>query len=174
MKNRTIIILLVLITSSFTTSNRVETLIVKEIKKSFDIENFTKESIKITNELNEVLPLKLSETNFFKINNEGSIIGYYYLGSAYGKAAYFDYLVIFNKDLIVSKVKVLTYREDHGGEIKSKRWLKQFNEKSTDKNLKYQEDIVGISGATISVKSMTNDVNKLFKTIGILIKNNQL
>ena len=34
--------------------------------------------------------------------------------------------------------------------------------------LKYQQDIAAISGATISAKSMTNEVNKLLKTIHIL------
>ncbi len=61
----------------------------------------------------------------------------------------------------------MIYREDHGAEVGSKRWLKQFIGKSGDNNLKYQKDIVAISGATISAKSMTNEVNKLLKTIHI-------
>jgi len=35
-------------------------------------------------------------------------------------------------------VKVLVYREDHGGEVASKRWLKQFSGKSKTDNLLYQ------------------------------------
>ena len=68
----------------------------------------------------------------------------------------------------------MVYREDHGGEVGSKRWLKQFTGATTSKTLIYQEDIVGISGATISVKSMTNEVNKLLKTVNILHTKNQL
>jgi len=41
-------------------------------------------------------------------------------------------------------------------------------------NLKYQKDIAAISGATISARSMTNEVNKLFKAIDILNKKEQL
>ncbi|MBL4724419.1 MAG: FMN-binding protein, partial [Lutibacter sp.] len=74
---------------------------------------------------------------------------------------------------IVSKIKILVYREDHGGEIGSKRWLKQFIGKTSSNNLKYQKNIAAISGATISAKSMTHEVNKLLKTIGIL-NNKQL
>ena len=71
-------------------------------------------------------------------------------------------------NLIVSKVKVLIYREDHGGEVGSKRWLGQFIGKSKNDELAYLKNVSAISGATISVKSMTNEMNKLLKTIKIL------
>lgn len=172
MKN--IVIILIFITSIFTPSKRVEALIKKEIKAVFKTENFKKSSVIISNEINELLPLKNLETNFFKIENSTNLFGYYYLGKAYGKADYFDFIVIFDADLIIAKVKILVYREDHGGEIGSKRWLKQFIGKNTTNNLKYQKDIAAISGATISAKSMTNEVNKLLKTIGILYNKKQL
>ena len=47
----------------------------------------------------------------------------------------------------LQKLRVLTYRENYGGEIANKRWLKQFLSRKTD-------DIQAISGATISVESM--------------------
>lgn len=140
----------------------------------FQIEDYNKQSVIVVDEINEDLPLKISEDSLVKIINSEETIGYYYLGKAYGKADFFDFIVIFDKDLIVSKVSVLVYREDHGGEVGSKRWLKQFNGTTTNQTLKYQEDIVGISGATISVKSMTNEVNKMLKTIDILNQKNIL
>jgi len=160
--------------SSFDVSKRVQASIDKEVKAVFKIETFTKQAVTISNEINETLPIKINETNFFKIKSEDTFLGYYYLGHAYGKADYFDFIVIFDKDLIVSKVKILVYREDHGGEVGSKRWLKQFIGKSTAMNLKYQKDIAAISGATISARSMTNEVNKLFKAIDILNKKEEL
>ncbi|MFK5959141.1 MAG: FMN-binding protein [Lutibacter sp.] len=164
-----IAILFLVVTSFITISDRVHKLIQKEIKAVFSIENFTSEPIIISNnKLNKILPLKIDETNFFKINSEANFFGYYYLGKAYGKADYFDFIVIFNKNLIVSKVKILVYREDHGGEVGSKRWLKQFIGVTKEQQLKYQKDIAAISGATISAKSMTNEINKLLKTVGIL------
>jgi Na+-translocating ferredoxin:NAD+ oxidoreductase RnfG subunit len=159
MKKITIIAVLVFIISGFTISKRVEALIEKEIKTVFNIENYTKEPIDIADELNEKLPIQITEENFFKINNKDTFLGYYYFGQAFGKADYFDFIVIFDADLIISKVKILVYREDHGGEVKSKRWLKQFNGTSKDKSLKYQKDIAAISGATISAKSVTNEIN---------------
>ena len=63
------------------------------------------------------------------------------------------------------------YREDYGGEIGSKRWLKQFNGKGKNDNIEYEKDIIAISGATLSAKSMTVAMNNLLKTITILHNN---
>ena len=173
MKKSVLFISLLLILSSFTISKRVEKLIQKEVKNVFKVETFTRQGVEISDEINKTLPLKITTTNFFKIESQDNLLGYYYLGKAYGKADYFDFIVIFDKDFIVSKIKILVYREDHGGEIGSKRWLKQFIGKTSSNNLKYQKNIAAISGATISAKSMTHEVNKLLKTIGIL-NNKQL
>ena len=65
-------------------------------------------------------------------------------------------------------------REDHGGEISSKRWLKQFFGFEKNQNIIYRKDIAGISGATISATSLTNSVNKVLKTMGALYQLKQL
>lgn len=168
MKQTIFITFLIFFISSFTVSKRVDAMITKEIKSVFEIEVFTKELIKVPSEINTTLPIQVTDTNFFKIISNNKNLGYYYLGQAYGKADYFDFIVIFDSNLIVTKVKILVYREDHGGEVGSKRWLKQFIGTTTEKQLKYQQDIAAISGATISAKSMTNEVNKLLRTIHTL------
>ncbi|HEY9220300.1 MAG TPA: FMN-binding protein [Lutibacter sp.] len=174
MKKLALLTIIVLLISSFTTTKKMEALIEKEIKTAFNLVKYSKKPISVSLEVNKTLPIKIDDTNFFKIKNEEKIQGYYYLGQAFGKADYFDFMVIFDKDLIVSKVKVLVYREDHGSEVGSKRWLNQFNGKKTTENLTYQKDIAAISGATISAKSMTNEVNKLLKTVAILHNKKQL
>jgi Na+-translocating ferredoxin:NAD+ oxidoreductase RnfG subunit len=73
--------------------------------------------------------------------------------------------VIFDHNLKIAITKVLIYREEYGGEIGSKRWLRQFTGKSGEDSL---DDIAAISGATISVRSMTNAVNDILKTMKIL------
>lgn len=168
MKKLIVISITFFLVTGFTVSKRLDALIDKEIKAVFEIETYKREIILIPNKIKETLPISISDTNFFKIKKEDNLLGYYYFGQAYGKADYFDFIVIFDKDLIVSKVKILVYREDHGGEVSSKRWLKQFTGKTKENNLKYQKDIAAISGATISAKSMTNEVNKLLKTVSIL------
>lgn len=174
MKRILIITLLFFVVTGFSPLNRVDKLIEKEIKQVFEIESFLKEVVEIPSQLNATLPIKITDSNFYKLSLKENLLGYYYFGQAYGKADYFDFIVIFDKDLIVSKVKIVTYREEHGGEVGSKRWLKQFLGKNIDQELKYQKDIAAISGATISARSMTNEVNKLLKTVQILNLNQLL
>ena len=167
MKKIGFILILFIITTAFT-SKRVQALIQKEVKSVFNIESYTTESITVLSEINAILPIHIEDNNFVKISHNHQLKGFYYVGKAYGKVDYFDFIVIFNQDLIVSKVKILVYREEHGAEVGSKRWLKQFSGKSTEKKLVFQKDIAGISGATLSAKSLTKQVNKVLKTVSIL------
>jgi len=63
---------------------------------------------------------------------------------------------------------VLIYREEYGGEIGSKRWLKQFIGKTKTDDLRYGDNIINISGATISVRSMTSAMNNLLLSLKTL------
>ena len=79
---------------------------------------------------------------------------------AMGKVDTFTYLIIFKPDGIIEKVSVLLYKENYGGEIGSKRFLRQFDGKSNGMKMEYNEDIDGISGATISVQAITRAVKE--------------
>ena len=141
----------------------------KEITKFYDIEGYSKESIVFSQEINVKTPSEFGEDNFFKIFSEEQFLGYGYIGNAPSKTADFDYLVLFDSNFIITKSKVLVYREEYGGEIGSKRWLKQFIGKfSESQELIAGKTIVPISGATISVKSMTNAINDLLKSLKVL------
>jgi len=105
---------------------------------------------------------------------DSTLKGYLYYGQAKGKAANFDYIVIFDENLIIAKIKIMAYRESYGGEIGSLRWLKQFIGLTPKSSLIYKIDIVGISGATISASSLTRSVNKLLQSISILKEKNNI
>lgn len=146
----------------------------KEVKESLNISNFSLVEVKIPAELNLNLPLKISAESFFSIEDEHQHKGYLFYGQAKGKSAFFDFIVIFDKELIISKIKILTYRESYGGEIGSVRWLKQFIGLNPKSSALYKNNIAAISGATISASALTNEVNKLLKSIDILIQNHLL
>lgn len=74
----------------------------------------------------------------------------------------FYFFTAFDKDKNIKKVRVLEYTSDHGYQIANKGWLKQFEK---GKSFSVGENIDAISGATISVKSITKAVNE---QIGIL------
>lgn len=73
---------------------------------------------------------------------------------------FFDYFIIYNSDLTVEQVTVYNYEATHGHEITSKNWLKQFIGYTNGKKLDPGKEIDAISGATISVNAITEDVKE--------------
>jgi len=140
----------------------------KEIFTVFEVEDFERESVFIDSNVLSEMDASFNPDNFIKIIKDQKHLGYFYFGKAPSKADEFDYMVIFDDQLIIKKIKILAYREDYGGEISSKRWLRQFNGSSKSDLLKYGKDIKGISGATISAKAMTNAVNDLLANLSKL------
>lgn len=162
------IFIFALIMMSFGLPKNIQKKVDKEVKKTFNVETFNFTEVIIASEVSKDLPSKFGANNLFKIEVENALLGYAYLSKAPSKTAQFDYLVLLDKDLVVLKSKVLIYREEYGGEIGSTRWLKQFIGENGDKELKYGDNIVAISGATISVRSMTNAMNNLLQSLKML------
>ena len=146
----------------------------KEIESVFEIENFELQPIVFEKDIIKDLESDFQNENLMKILSQDRLVGYAYVSKALSKTDQFDYLVLLDKDLVIEGTKVLVYREDYGGEIGSKRWLKQFIGKTTNDKLQYGTDIMAISGATISVKSMTNAVDNLLSSLKILKSKNQI
>ncbi|AUC82015.1 FMN-binding protein [Lacinutrix sp. Bg11-31] len=153
---------------SFGLPKNIQKKVDKEIKSAFEIENFSFESKTITSEIVSTLPSVFGKDNFFSIKNNNKLLGYAYVSKAPSKTDEFDYLVLLDANLIVKKAKILVYREDYGGEIGSKRWLKQFIGKTKTDELRYNDTVVAISGATISVRAMTTAMNDLLQSLKIL------
>lgn len=166
------IFILALILMSFGLPKNIQKKVDKEILKTYDIETYNLTEVLIASNIAKTLPSNFNTNNLFKIETNNSLLGYAYLSKAPSKTALFDYLILLDKDLIVLKSKVLIYREEYGGEIGSTRWLKQFIGKKGGDDLKYGDNIVAISGATISVRSMTNAMNDFLKSISILQNKN--
>ena len=143
----------------------------REIKDEFEVAEYSHAGVEVPKDLQQKLPSRVSKENFFRLKNNGELLGYAYLDQAPSKTAEFDYLVIFDKDLAIARTKVLVYREEYGGEIGSRRWLRQFTGKSKADEL---DHIAAISGATISVRSMKNAVKDILASVQILKENNVL
>ena len=174
MKSFVILLLLPFSISVVNIPTKIEKKIEKEVLSIFNIVDFSKELVVINDTVNISLPLKFNDNNFYKVVNDNKLTGFFYYGKALSKADVFDYVVIFDKELIIKKIKILAYREDYGGEIGSKRWSKQFNDLSIDDSAVYGKNIKGISGATISARSMTITVNKLLESLSIIQENKAL
>lgn len=160
--------------SSFQLSKSIQKKLNKEVKSVFDTSSFILKPFLVTEEEKKTLSTAFTDSNFYSIEDNGKLMGYAFVERAPSKTAEFDYLVLLDAQLIVKKAKVLIYREEYGGEIASTRWLKQFIGKSEKDSFVYQKDISAISGATISVRSMTTAVNNLMKSIEVLHQKNIL
>ncbi len=157
--------------ASITWSEILKEKIDKAIKLTFEVDNFSLDEIIVSETLKNKVPAAINNHNFFKIISNNKLLGYTYISNAPSMKKEFDYIIMFDNELIIKKSKVLIYREDHGRQIGSQRWLKQFIGKSKNDTLSYGNDIVGISGATISATSMTKATNNVLKTVNILFEN---
>ena len=96
----------------------------------------------------------LVATQFFKIND----LGYLAFDQAPSKFHKFEYYIIFDTKGEILEVEVLNYNENYGAEICNKRWLKQFHQINTSSFFEYNTTVDGISGATLSVQSISSHI----------------
>lgn len=162
------LIIFILSILSFGLPKNIQKKVDSEIKKTYSVDEFSFTDMKVSKELDKATPSDFGPDHFFKIKKGSQLLGYAYVAKAPSKTDEFDYLVLFDSNLLVVNTKVLIYREDYGGEIGSKRWLKQFLGKSKNDAFRYGDNIDAISGATISVRSMTNAMDDLMKSLKIL------
>ena len=165
MKKFWVIIALSSVFFSFDLSKSAAKKMNRTLAKLWPEQTITKKSINISPALQKKLSFTLENNSFYSIIKNSKSEAYLFLSKGKGKMNVFDYMVVFKKDLSILKVKVLVYREEYGGEIGSGRWLKQFIGKSDPAKMKFGHDIQNISGATISARSLTEDVKKVTRQV---------
>ncbi len=125
--------------------------------------------------------LEVYELNgsFFSLESSEQQLGTIYIGTANGCHVggcespnnasngfeNFDFMLVYNESQELINVQVLRYDCEYGYEICGKRWLRQFSSKQSSENYNYGQDIQALSGATISAKSITHEINTINKII---------
>jgi hypothetical protein len=71
---------------------------------------------------------------------------------------YFDYFILYNANFSIETVKIYNYQASYGHEITARGWLKQFEGFAGKSSLDVGKNIDAISGATVSVYAITEDV----------------
>lgn len=152
----------------------------KEIKKSLDMND---------PQVVEMMPGQSSSCGqFFSISEEKNKDhkGFAYIGrvnscrgggcsisdeaSCSSVFEYFDFFILFDKSGEVAAVRVYNYQATHGQEVTARSWLKQFNGFRGEVELRAGKNIDAISGATISVNSITSEIQDKTKQLQILLK----
>ena len=101
------------------------------------------------------------ELYYWKISQNDTTIAYAFLDNVKGKSMPITFMVILNKEGTIKNTNVIKYREPYGGEVGNNRWLEQFNEKNEKSNYNVGKTIDGITGATISVNSLSKGIKKI-------------
>jgi len=109
----------------------------------------------------------------WRICHRDSAVGLALLDNVYGKSQPITFLVILSKKGTIRKVAILRYREPYGGAVASQSWLDQFTGLSSSDKFNIDQEIDGISGATISVGSVTTGISKLTLLWEFYLKNIQ-
>ena len=91
----------------------------------------------------------------------GDPLGYAVVAEEVGKFYPITFLVGVDTDLRVKGVRVLVYRESHGGGVRRIRYLRQYRGKSLSDPIRRHRDIINISGATLSVDALNRGVKKV-------------
>lgn len=112
--------------------------------------------------IEELAKVKLDSrmVTFYVGKGDGKVVGYAYLGSQVIRTKYAVFMVVINPDKTVKSVHVLAFYEPEEY-LPPQRWFMQFSEKVLNEGLWPKRDIHAVTGATMSVYSITREVRKV-------------
>jgi len=131
-----------------------------------DSQEVLKEDHPVTPELQEkvkkLLGYELQKTNypFYLGKSDGRVDGYALIDDEIGKVMPITFITRINPDGHVAQVEIMVYRESHGGEVASKRFLNQFRQKVLNDELRLHGNIVNVTGATLSSHALVKGVKR--------------
>ncbi len=126
-----------------------------------------KDFIRLTPEkkvqIEERIGWKFPEESFeVYIGETGARIdGYAVIQNTIGKHKPMTYMVGVDHTGHVSNVELLVFRESRGSEVRTKRFNVQYEGKTALDPVRINKDIINISGATMSVRSMTAGIKRV-------------
>jgi Na+-translocating ferredoxin:NAD+ oxidoreductase RnfG subunit len=89
------------------------------------------------------------------------IDGYALIQNTIGKHKPMTYMVGVDNTGHVLNVELLVFREARGSEVRTKRFNVQYEGKTASDPVRLNKDIINISGATMSVRSMTAGIKRV-------------
>ncbi|MCA9473543.1 MAG: FMN-binding protein [Nitrospirales bacterium] len=113
-------------------------------------------------QIEDIIGWKFPESSFecYVGETDGDIDGWALIQNTVGKHKPMTYMVGVNPDGEATNVEVLVYRESRGSEVRTKRFNYQYEGKDVFDPIRINRDIINISGATMSVRSMSAGVKR--------------
>jgi len=107
-----------------------------------------------------------SRLTFFEaLREDGTMAGVMTIGNEIGRSYLITFMVVINADGTVKDVEIMVYREPHGWEVRFETFMSQFFGRDASDPF---NDINNITGATLSVRSMTRGVKKAVSLYKVL------
>jgi len=106
-------------------------------------------------------------THYFSLNDEGKPVGAMVIGNEIGRNYPITFMVVINPDGTVKDVEIMVYREPHGWEVRFESFMSQFFGRDASDPF---GDINNITGATLSVRSMTKGVKQAVAEFQVIYK----
>jgi len=140
----------------------------KYIISQFDVDvSISMHTLKLDAKLKKLVQNKVKqrfyrdELYYWAISNNDTTIAYALMDNVIGKSMPITFLVIVNNKGNIEATEVIKYREAYGGEVGNKNWLAQFTNSTNTSQFMVGKNIDGISGATISVYSLSKGIQKI-------------
>lgn len=115
------------------------------------------------NQIEERIGWKFPEQAFeVYIGETGARVdGYALVQNTIGKHKPMTYMVGIDGEGSVSDIELLVFREARGAEVRQKRFNSQYEGKTVLDPVRINKDIINISGATMSVRSMSAGIKRV-------------
>ena len=107
----------------------------------------------------------------WKISEKDSLVGLAILDNAKGKSLPITFITFYDQESNIIGSHIVKYREDYGWEVGNRRWLNQFLGLDHESVYTVGKNIDGISGATISVNSITRGIKRSSLLAKFIIEN---
>lgn len=107
------------------------------------------------------MPRRFAPRGWAGLDASGQRVGWVLTDHVIGKYEFIDFAASFDARGTAIGVEVLVYRESHGAEIRNPAWRKQFAGASGPKQLRFNDDIRNVTGATLSCQHLTEGVQRL-------------
>lgn len=105
----------------------------------------------------------------YRAMRDDRLLGHLVVDEVYGKHEFITYATAIDPSGAVLGIEIMDYRETKGGQVRQAEWRAQFHGKRASDPLDLGEDIVNISGATMSCKHITEGVKRVLALYAVAL-----
>lgn len=104
---------------------------------------------------------RASRQPVWQVLSNGQIVGWFMIDQVIGKHELITYALGINADGSIRQCQIIEYLEAYGYQVREPKWRNQFVGKTASSPLQVGVDIGNITGATMSVRHVTDGIKRL-------------